>query len=214
MKKSIVFMSLVAGLGLVQNATATDVKVNFTFLDADASIYGYVILDDSVLGSVYNGGTMPADGGLIDFSKVKELSLDYSSGEFASAGGHFTLADYSSLQWTSDVPIDFYTDIPPAGNDIAWQWEAQLGVGALNCTNTVGHVSFSLGRVAGGGAPTALGPTCMAGTTPDVSRIPTLHNLYLDTSYVPTTPVPEPSTYALMLAGLGVLGWSARRRHG
>ena len=25
-------------------------------------------------------------------------------------------------------------------------------------------------------------------------------------------PVPEPQTYALMLAGLGVLGWAARRK--
>jgi hypothetical protein len=25
-------------------------------------------------------------------------------------------------------------------------------------------------------------------------------------------PVPEPETYALMLAGLGVLGWASRRR--
>ena len=29
---------------------------------------------------------------------------------------------------------------------------------------------------------------------------------------VATTPVPEPSTYALFLAGLGVVGWTARRR--
>jgi PEP-CTERM motif len=29
---------------------------------------------------------------------------------------------------------------------------------------------------------------------------------------VTTAPVPEPETYALMLAGLGVLGWTARRR--
>lgn len=31
-------------------------------------------------------------------------------------------------------------------------------------------------------------------------------------SFVVTTPVPEPSTYALMLAGLGAIGWVARRR--
>jgi len=28
------------------------------------------------------------------------------------------------------------------------------------------------------------------------------------------TPIPEPSTYALMLAGLGVVGFVARRRKG
>lgn len=31
-------------------------------------------------------------------------------------------------------------------------------------------------------------------------------------SLTPTTPIPEPETYALMLAGLGVLGFAARRR--
>lgn len=210
MKNSIGAMSLVAalaGLGLAPSAQAVDVKFGFTFMDTDALIQGYFIVDDSVLAGVYNHGTPPADGGLIDFSKVKDLSLDYSAGEFASGGGHFTLKDYSSLMWTSDTPVNFHAD------DIAWDWEASLG-SALTCDSSVGHVAFAFGRAAGSDAPTALGPTCMAGTHPDVYRHPSLMSLYLDTSYVPPPPVPEPSTYALMLAGLGVMGWSARRRKG
>ncbi|RQP22883.1 PEP-CTERM sorting domain-containing protein [Piscinibacter terrae] len=206
MKKSIVAMSLLAGLGAMHSAQAVDVKFNFRFTDADASVQGFFIVDDSALSNVYNGGTVPADGGLIDFSKVKDLSLDYMAGEFASGGGHYTLADYSSLTWTSDMPVNFHSD------DIAWDWASSLGAG-LDCTTAVGHVAFSFGRAGGSSAPTSVGPTCMAGTSPDVYRQPSLYSLYMDTSYVPT-PVPEPGTYALMLAGLGVVGWSARRRRG
>lgn len=34
----------------------------------------------------------------------------------------------------------------------------------------------------------------------------------IDVAIAPTPPVPEPETYAMLLAGLGLLGWTARRR--
>ena len=33
-----------------------------------------------------------------------------------------------------------------------------------------------------------------------------------DLGYTAVAAVPEPETYAMMLAGLGLLGWAARRR--
>jgi hypothetical protein len=43
-------------------------------------------------------------------------------------------------------------------------------------------------------------------------QVPDFSNLTLFARDVVTTPVPEPETYALMLAGLGMLGFIARRR--
>ncbi|MDP2265438.1 MAG: FxDxF family PEP-CTERM protein [Thiobacillus sp.] len=45
-----------------------------------------------------------------------------------------------------------------------------------------------------------------AGGGDDIARI------YLSATSVTVTPVPEAETYAMMLAGLGLVGWAARRR--
>jgi len=59
----------------------------------------------------------------------------------------------------------------------------------------------------------------LSGNTWDLEKINPLGNLSLDNRrYVMTlsqttaAPVPEPETYALLLAGLGLLGWRARQR--
>ena len=49
----------------------------------------------------------------------------------------------------------------------------------------------------------------------DLGQIAIVANLtYGGQTLFVLTPIPEPSTYALMLAGLGVLAWSARRQRG
>jgi hypothetical protein len=42
----------------------------------------------------------------------------------------------------------------------------------------------------------------------------TMGLLSVTTAGTPTPPVPEPETYAMLLAGLGLLGWTAKRRRG
>jgi|GEM_PF-6925406 len=200
-------LSVLGCIGHVHDAAAVDVKFRFTFLDADATVQGYFVVDDSVLPTIYNRDLPPVNDGFIDFSKVHEISLQYSPGEFADGGGDFTLADYSSLRWTSDVPLDFYTDVPPAGNDIAWQW-GPMGCGSVQTSGN----AFAFGRAPGSSAPTEVDSTCMAGTNPSVVRRPSLLSLYLDTNYVAVSAIPEPSIYGLMLAGLCALWLRTPRR--
>ncbi|MGZ8260864.1 MAG: FxDxF family PEP-CTERM protein, partial [Caldimonas sp.] len=46
----------------------------------------------------------------------------------------------------------------------------------------------------------------------DGENIPDFSNLTLFARDVVTTPIPEPETYALLLGGLGLMGFVARRR--
>lgn len=68
-------------------------------------------------------------------------------------------------------------------------------VGAIDTTNTFTSVTFY-----GDG----IGEYLVAGGTIRYST--------LDIGSVPETPVPEPETYAMLLAGLGLVGYSARRK--
>ena len=199
-------LSSLVGIGFAPAAHAVDVKFNFVFLDADADINGYFIIDDSVLPTIYNGGSAPVNDGLVDFTKIKELSLHYNPGELASGGGDFSLADYSSLRWTSYVPLAFNSDPDAGETNIAYQWN-----NSRTCDATAVDGVFSFGRAAGSFAPTAAGATCMAGSESDVFRVPSLLALFIDPTFVPPA-IPEPSTYALMALGLGVIGLASRRR--
>ena len=52
----------------------------------------------------------------------------------------------------------------------------------------------------------------IADVTDDAGRSVTGYTLTVPGGFDLTNPVPEPQTYALMAAGLGIVGWFARRR--
>lgn len=82
--------------------------------------------------------------------------------------------------------------------------------GSPKNTGNAGLAGAIAGDVPAGGTQTA-GATPGNTGNPPLSGIPTGG---FEASFVPssTSAVPEPQTYALMMAGLGVVGWLQRRR--
>ncbi len=113
-----------------------------------------------------------------------------ANGSFLILAG--TDNDYSVTQNGSNVQFDVYyrfSDLDPSATSI------QCPIGSLiNCTLTAG------------GAAAAL--------TEEFKLLPGVLHAYSASIDGYIAPVPEPQTYALMLAGLGLVGWVARRRRG
>ena len=101
---------------------------------------------------------------------------------------------------------------------------AGSGVDSVTGSNgsNAGSISWDFGDVFGGGQDRLMSGEFVSWTQTFVGGLNLLtpavmlhvQNLQGGDSgkYIPTTPIPEPETYAMMLAGLGLLGFVARRR--
>jgi hypothetical protein len=110
--------------------------------------------------------------------------------------------------------IKIYADVSVNGvpavsviDDVDWTPTA-IGTGFLN-----GYYGETFGPVAGGFTTLSVSNAyiVLSATGGLFSSISSQPQNRLEVSLV-AMPVPEPETYAMMLAGLGALGWMARRR--
>lgn len=90
-----------------------------------------------------------------------------------------------------------FVDVGASGTSLATQ-QFTAPLGATNYWS--GWTGYSVSFVAGGASTTL---SFSSNTSFDVG---------IDNISLTAVAVPEPETYALMLAGLGVVGWAARRR--
>jgi hypothetical protein len=116
------------------------------------------------------------------------LSFDYSRQTFSAGNGPFDTSLIGSLGTHSVT----YHDV--AGFYYGFDWQ-RGGLTWTQAANDAGaHVSFTA-LAPGGYSGMLVDNISMVGLPPVVSQ-----------------PVPEPETWALMLAGLTLSGWMARRR--
>lgn len=175
----------------------------------------------STTGSVGNVGTEgisfdPRNGSFVSVKQDNPLELRAGSLNFAVGGGSSTMTTLFSganalfgVNSFSDVqtlsPVAALAGSPAANNLLILSLDSRR---LIEIDRGTGNVLSSLDL-------TGLTPQAIEGLTVD-----TLGNIYLvaEDSGTPNSrlfvlsAVPEPGTYALMLGGLALLGWMARRR--
>ncbi len=156
----------------------------------------------SVSAAVQNLGSLSVSG--VSFSDLTSAT--------SVSGGVRTFSD--TLNFSLDTALDsltftisgFERQNSPT-NWASYNFESLSGSSAgFTVTGTDNSLTFtSTGSLAVGSYSLSL-----LGTR---NVQPAAGTLRYDVSYTAVaSPVPEPETYALMLAGLGVVGWAARRR--
>ena len=181
-------------------------------------------------GTIQGPGLVAADlvnQGVIDGRGTLELSGRVSgtgsflgaialSGTFApgNSPGLVTFGGSATLTASSLTEMELGGLIPGVGHDkVVVTGVLTLDGGELDVLYWDGFVAgagdvfdlFDWGTLVGTFEEVHL-PTLAAGLSWDLSR------LYLDGSISVSAPIPEPQTYAMMLAGLALLGFRARRR--
>ncbi len=164
------------------------------------------------------GASPIAAGTVVRFAAVDQASRSASIGTLASSGdtGLNATAEtiYAYLGATVSEPTTFLAAVSTGGfgsNGTLDNTGLQTGVSAVSLTASTDYaqyVGMRSGEASFAGylqkVNDASNWTMIVGGD-QAAMMP-------DTTAFTITPVPEPETYALMLAGLGLVGWAARRR--
>ena len=185
------------------------------------AFYSFGSSSDRALGGVGSGGTYfgsPASPGLAGHIAVAftngsgavfdSFTLGFDGEQWRNGGNttaHTTVLEYGFGATFATVA----TWVAPGGN---FDWTSPLATATSAAVN--GNVA---GLVAGKGGtittPWAAGNTLWVRWI-ETNNLGNDHGLAIDNFSFSVTAVPEPGTYALLLAGLGIVGFVARRRRG
>lgn len=117
--------------------------------------------------------------------------------------------------WTLDPTITFHWNAPVNVSSVTFHFDDSNGSGGVSAPASVdvNGINFPISDPAGS-APFAFVANGLSFTGNDLSV--TIHRsnawVFLSEVEFNVTPVPEPETYAMLLAGLGLVGFAVRRR--
>lgn len=152
-----------------------------------AGDYGYTA-DTGPAGSFFGAGS-PANPWLSTNTATDTVSFFNFTGGVAALGGNFFGSEISGLFAPGSVTLTA-TDADGTVTQTIVNATTSSFVGFVSSTGTLASAT-------------------LASVQPTTGFLwPTADNLTL------AAPIPEPETYALMLAGLGLMGFMARRRRG
>lgn len=134
------------------------------------------------------------------------LQLGNPDDPFGLSGSHFS--QFFTLGADAPVTVSFAVALRPdysSGQQIAVAVDGQIA-GVVAATDTAWTVqSVSLGSLSAGNHTLAFAGTADYATFGDTTA-------FIDAVQLNAAPVPEPKTWSLLLAGLGLVGFAARSR--
>lgn len=185
--------------------------------NGNALAFGVTVVNGVLQINSPQGGSQPAGIYGAGFTTTgTDFSMDFDSDLYSWDSYNSTQGYYDAFIVTvSTAACGFYWNCGPtdpvATSASTWAWGGNTwfgGVGLENYTTAPGNTdNISLS----GFAP---GTTFYTSLVLDTKSSPNFDSIYPSwgSFHVNVLPVPEPETYAMMLAGLGLLGFSARRR--
>lgn len=163
------------------------------------------------VGSTSSNGTSFLAYCVDPFQWSSTQTLQYGVASLGSLGST-QAADVSTL-YSQSYASTSGNDLNSAAFQLAlWELAKDDGVLTTGAVHTTGSTNSTV--VAAASSMISNAKNGVSGSTQYSFNLYTNGNRqdYLVASLAPVTPVPEPETYAMLLAGLGLIGFTARRR--
>ena len=206
-KKILANITTLVILGAASSAYAALTPDSYSMLNGNTGSYNY-------WDEIYSGaGCVTCDNAVLSGGRG-----DLTDGIIAADNWFVTEAPAGNgpfVGWALDPTITFHWNAPVNVSSVTFHFDDSNGSGGVSAPASVdvNGINFLISDPAGS-APFAFVANGLSFTGNDLAV--TIHRsnawVFLSEVEFNVTPVPEPETYAMLLAGLGLIGFAIRRR--